>query len=73
MAGTLNELKNEPKESAETTTTCSVSSKTGIPLCPAAKPFPFTVTRVPRGPRWGEMEIVDSTVKVALAVPAPIL
>ena len=71
--GTLNEVVNPPLESDAVVSTCSAPNMTAMPPRPAAKPTPVTVTRVPTAPRLGERVILDSTAKVAVAVPTLIV
>ena len=68
-AGTLYLVMTEPRESTEPVITCWAPNRTGNSPCPVANPSPVRVTRVPTGPRLGEMENLASTVKLAVTVP----
>jgi hypothetical protein len=63
IAGTLNEMENEPRESADPVATCLPSKETAIPPWEAPKPSPFAFTCVPGAPLLVEREAVEVTVK----------
>ena len=65
----MNEVVNPPVKFDAAVFTCLAPNMTAKPPLLPAKPTPVTVTRVPTTPWVGNMVILDSTVKIALAVP----